>query len=72
MWLLFQQSYCLLLWRVLMAQTQYRNMDKSCERILLQGKGFHNSRKLWKAVVIYKTGKLILSNKSLNKVPGKR
>ena len=72
MWLLFQESYCVFLWWFLMAQTQYRNMDKSCEGILPKGKGLHNSRKLRKAVAIYKTGKLMLSSKSLKKVPGKR
>ena len=72
MWLQFQQSYCLFLWWVLMAQTQYRNMDKGCKEVLPQGKGLHNSRKLRKAVAIYKTGKLILSKKSLKKVPEKR
>ena len=68
MWLLFQQSYYLLLWWVLIAQTQYRNMDKGCEGSFR--KVFHNSWKLRKAVAIYKT--LILSNKYLKKVPGKR
>ena len=72
MWLQFQQSYCLFLWWVLMAQTQYRNMDKGCEGTLPQGKGLRNSRKLRKAVAICKTAKLILSNKSLKKVPEKR
>ena len=52
MWLQFQHFYCLFLWWVLMVQTQYRNMDKNCEGILLQGKDFHNSRKLRKAVAI--------------------
>ena len=52
MWLQFQQSYSLFLWWVLIAQTQYRNMGKSCEGILPQGKGLHNSRKLRKAVAI--------------------
>ena len=52
MWLQFQQSYCLFLWWVLMAQTQYQNMDKKCEGILPQGKSLHNSRKLRKAVAI--------------------
>ena len=55
-----------------MAQTQYQNMDKDCIRILPQGKGLHNSRKLRKTVAIDKTGKLIISNKSLKEVPGKR
>ena len=72
MWLLFQQYYCLFLWWALIAQTRYRNMDKGCEGILPQGKGLHNSRKLRKAVAICKTAKLILSNKSLKKVPEKR
>ena len=72
MWL-FQQYYCLFLWWVLMAQTRYRNMDKEgCEVTLPQGKGLRNSRKLRKAVAICKTAKLILSNKSLKKVPEKR
>ena len=70
-WLPFQQSYCLFLWWVLMAQTQYRNIDKGCEEILPQGKGLHHSQKLRKTVVIYKTSKLILSNKYLKKVPEK-
>ena len=52
MWLQFQQSYCLLLWWVLMAQTQYRNIDKRWEGILPQGKGLHNSQKLRKALAI--------------------
>ena len=52
MWLQFQQSYCLFLWWVLMAQTWYRNMDKRYERILPQSKGLHNSRKLRKVVAI--------------------
>ena len=52
MWLQFRQSYCLLLLWVLIAQTQYRNMDKNCEGILKQGKDLHNSRKLRKAVAI--------------------
>ena len=55
-----------------MAQTQYRNMGKGYGRIIPQGKGLHNSRKLRKAVEICKTPKLILSNKSLKKVPEKR
>ena len=37
MWLLFQQSYYSFLWWVLMAQTQYRNMDQGCELIFPQG-----------------------------------
>ena len=52
MWLQFQQSYRLFLWWVLMAQTQYWNMDKNCEGILPQGKDLPNSRKLRKAVAI--------------------
>ena len=55
-----------------MVQTQYRSMNKVCEEIFLQGKGLLNSRKLRKAVAIYKTGKLILSSRSLKKVPEKR
>ena len=69
--LLFQQSYCLLLWCLLMAQTQYWNMSKGYEGILRLGKGLHNSRKLRKVVAIYKTDKLILSKKALKKVPEK-
>ena len=46
-------------------------MDKGCEGILVQGKGLDNSRKLRKVVAIYKTDKLILSKKSLKKVPEK-
>ena len=72
MWLQFQQSYCLFLWWVLMAQTQYRNMDKGCEGILPRGKGLQNSQKLRKEVAIYKSRKLIISIKSLKKVPEKR
>ena len=72
MGLLFQQSYCLFLWWVLMEQAWYQNMDKRSEGILPQGKCLQNSRKLRKAVAIYKAGKLILSNKSLKKVPEKR
>ena len=55
-----------------MAQKQYRNMGKGCEGILPQGKGLHHSQKLKKAVMIYKTGKLILSNKYLKKVAEKK
>ena len=51
---------------LLTAQTQYRNMNEGCEGILPQGKGPHNSRNLRKLVAIYKTGKLILSKKSLS------
>ena len=69
--LLFQQSYCLLLWCLLMAQTQYRNMSKGYEGMLPLDKGLHNSRKLRKVEAIYKTDKLILSKKSLKKVPEK-
>ena len=72
MQLLFQKSYCLFLWWVLMAQTQYRNMDKGCEGILPRGKGLQNSQKLRKEVAIYKSRKLIISIKSLKKVPEKR
>ena len=72
--LLFQQSYCLLLWWLLMAQTQFWNMTKGCEGILPQGvrkeSSLHNSRKLRKVVAIYKTDQL-LSKKSLKKVPEK-
>ena len=52
MWLQFQQSYCLFLRWVLMAQTHYQNMDKRCEGIFPQDKGLHNSRKLRKVVAI--------------------
>ena len=47
-------------------------MDKDCEGILPEGKDLGNSRKLRRVVVIYKTGKLILSKKSLKKVPENR
>ena len=46
-------------------------MGKGCEWILLQGKGLHNSRKLRKVVAIYKTDKLIFSEKSPKKAPKK-
>ena len=72
MHLLFQQSYCLFLRWLLIAQTQYRNMGKGCEGIFPQGKGLHNSQKLRKVEVIYKTDKLILFKKSLKKVPEKK
>ena len=62
---LFQQSYCLFLWWLLMAQTQYRNMGNGFEGILPQGKGLRSSQKLRKKVKIYKTDKLILFKKSL-------
>ena len=52
MWLQFPQSYCLFLLWVLMAQTQYRNMDENCEEILPQGRDLHNSPKLRKTVAI--------------------
>ena len=55
-----------------MAQTQCRNMSKGCEGIFPQGKELHNSQKLGKVVVIYKTDKLILFKKSLKKVPEKK
>ena len=42
----------LMLVLVMMVQTQYRNMDESCEGILPQGKGLLNSRKLRRTVVI--------------------
>ena len=54
-----------------MAQTQYQNIDKGCEGILLQSKALHNSQKLRKVVAIYKTEKLIFLKKSLKKVPEK-
>ena len=69
--LLFQQPYCLFLWWLLTAKTQYRNIGKGCERTLPQGKGLHNSRKLRKVVAIYQTEKWILSKKSPKKVPEK-
>ena len=68
---LFQQFCCLLLWWVLMAQARYRNISKGCEENFPQGKGLHNWPKSGKVVVIYKTGKLILSKKSLKKIPEK-
>ena len=55
-----------------MAQTRYRNMGKGCEGTFPQDKDLRNSRKLRKAIAICKTAKLILSNKSLKKVPEKR
>ena len=42
-------------------------MDQDCEGIFPQGKGLHNSRKLRKVVVIYKSDKLILYKKYLKK-----
>ena len=54
-----------------MAQTEYRNMGKVCEGSLPQGKGLHSSRKLRKVVAIYKIDRLIISKKSLKKVPEK-
>ena len=54
-----------------MVQTQYRNMKKGCDGILPRGKDLHNSRKSRNVVAIYKTDKLILSKKSLKKVPEK-
>ena len=53
-----------------MAQTQYRNMDKNCDRILPQGKDLHNSRKLRKAVAIKLANQLFLV--SLWKSTGKK
>ena len=47
-------------------------MGKGCEEIFQQGKDLHNSQKLGKVVVIYKTDKLILFKKSLKKVPEKK
>ena len=51
-------------------------MEKGCQEIPLHGKDFGNSRKLSKAVAIYKTNKLVLSKeymslktRSLEKVP---
>ena len=70
--LLFQQSYCLFLRWILMAQTQCRNMGKGCEGIFRQGKDLRNSQKLGKVVVIYKTDMLILFKNSLKKVPEKK
>ena len=69
--LLFQQSYSFFLWWILMAETQYRNMDKGYEGILPQGDSLQNSGKLRKVVAIYKTVKLIISKKYLKKVPEK-
>ena len=40
-------------------------VDKSARVKAWQSKGLHNSQTLRKAVAIYKTGKLILYNKSL-------
>ena len=40
MQLLFQKSYCLFLWWVLMSQTQYRNMDKGCKWTLRRVRAF--------------------------------
>ena len=47
-------------------------MGKGCEGIFPQGKGLHNSQKLRKVEVIYKTDKLIPFKKSLKKVPEKK
>ena len=44
---------------------------KGCEGMIPQGKGVENSRKLRKIEEIHKTDKLILSKKSLKKVPEK-
>ena len=55
-----------------MVQAQYQNMDKDCKGIFPQGKGLHISRTLRKIGAIDKTGKLVISDKSLKKVPGKR
>ena len=41
--LLFQQTYSLFLGWLLVARTEYRNMDKCCEEIPGQGKDLHNS-----------------------------
>ena len=72
----FQQTYPLFLEWLLIAQTQYRNMDKGCKEIHLQGKKLCNSWKLRKVVAIYKKNKLAFSKKyislktrSLEKVP---
>ena len=66
--LLFQQSFCLFLLWLLMAQTQYQSMGWGCEAILPQGKGLHNLQKSRKIVMIYKIDELILSKRSLKKV----
>ena len=63
--LIFQQTYSLFLWWLLITQTDYQNIEKGCG-ILPQGKGFLNSRKLIKVVAVYKTDQLILSKKSLS------
>ena len=40
--MLFQQTYFLFLRGLLIVQTQYRNMDKGCEKNPRQGKDFRN------------------------------
>ena len=42
------------------------NKEKDCQKARLQGKNFHNSRKLSKVVAIYKINKLVLSKKYLS------
>ena len=61
--LLFQQTYSMLLGRILIVQTQYQNRDQVCEEILRQGKNLRTSHKLRKVVAIYKTNKLVLFKK---------
>ena len=51
---------------LLIAQTQYRNIDKSCEEIPRKIKDVCNSRKLRKVGVIYKTNKPILFKKYMS------
>ena len=55
--LLFQWTYSLILGWLLIAETQYRNIGKSCEEVFI--KELRNSRKLRKVVAIYKTNKLV-------------
>ena len=43
--LLFQQTYSLLLWGLLITQTCYRKMGKGCKEILRQNKELRNSYK---------------------------
>ena len=45
-------------------------MGKGCERIHLQGKGRHYSRKLIKVVAIYETVRLILPKSLSEKARG--
>ena len=48
--LLFQQTYSLFLWGLLITQTCYQKMGKGCKETLRQNKELHNSYKLRKAV----------------------